>query len=61
MLGLLYNETGEEEKPLSYLSEACHRKNPRACYNYALKLQENKEIDQSLEVLEKGAQIISFK
>ncbi|MGY5849224.1 cytochrome c3 family protein [Salegentibacter sp. F14] len=54
MLGLLYNETGEEKKSLFYLSEACQRNNPRACYNYALKLQENKEFNKSLDVLNKS-------
>ncbi|WP_081208415.1 multiheme c-type cytochrome [Salegentibacter sediminis] len=53
MLGLLYNEMEEEKKSLFYLSEACQRNNLRACYNYALKLQENKEFNKSLEVLKK--------
>ena len=57
MLGLLYNETGEEKKSLFNLSEACQRNNPRACYNYALKLQGNKEFDKSLDVLKKSLKI----
>ena len=57
MLGLLYNESGKPEKSLEYLAKACDNKLPilpRAFYNYALKLQENKAYKKSLEIIEKA-------
>lgn len=56
MLGLLYNETGESGKSLSYLSGACDREPflVRAHYNYALKLQELKKYSEADVILDKA-------
>ncbi|MCM8568517.1 tetratricopeptide repeat protein [Gramella jeungdoensis] len=56
MLGLLYNETGRPEKAINYLSQACRLDTPlmRACYNYALLLQQNGKHAESVTVLEKA-------
>lgn len=56
MLGLLYNESGEPQKSLFYLKTACEKepKNQRAFYNYALKLQEQLLLEDSINVIEDG-------
>jgi len=56
MLGLLYNESGEAQKSLYYLKTACQKepKNQRAFYNYALKLQEQLSIEDSIKVIDDG-------
>ena len=56
MLGLLYNELGNNEKSLKYLKLASEKEpaNVNSFYNYAIKLQENKELKLSISVIEKG-------
>ncbi|MGB7842198.1 MAG: tetratricopeptide repeat protein, partial [Salinimicrobium sp.] len=56
MLGLLYNETGNQQKAREYLSKSCGLEVPniRACYNYALLLQQNEDFETSIEVLNKA-------
>lgn len=59
MLGLLYNEIGESTKALEYLSLACSKDplNIRACYNYALKLQEAEKYEESIAVMTKALEV----
>ena len=61
LLGLLYNELSEPQKSLSYLKMACKKepKNQRAFYNYALKLQEQMLLEDSIKVIENG--LLFFK
>ncbi|UZH56531.1 tetratricopeptide repeat protein [Salinimicrobium tongyeongense] len=56
MLGLLYNETGKQKQAGRFLSMACGLEVPfaRACYNYALLLQQNGDYKNSIEVLDKA-------
>ena len=56
MLGLLYNESGDDEMTVHYLSLACDKK-PfliRAHYNLALKLIKMKKYADSRAVIERG-------
>lgn len=54
MLGLLYNETSNYKKATEYLSKACSLEVPhiRACYNYALLLQQMGQNEESIKVME---------
>lgn len=56
MLGLLYNESGNSEKSLKYLSLACDNQPvlPRAFYNYGLKLQEKGLHKESIGVIDRA-------
>lgn len=53
MLGLLYNETNRKDDAMRFLGKACEMDSSgsRPCYNYAILLQENKEYQKSLEVI----------
>jgi tetratricopeptide (TPR) repeat protein len=62
MLGLLYNENGNSEKSLEYLSLACDNQPiiPRAFYNYGLKLQEKTLYRKSIEVVNRALVTLPF-
>ena len=56
MLGLLYNESGDNENSLKFL-ELATRKQPlmiRAFYNYAIKLQEKGLFEKSITVINRA-------
>jgi len=59
MLGLLYNETGNNKKAMDYLKSATEKEpaNMNAFYNYALKLQQESENIASIKVINKGLNI----